>query len=298
MEDSMEFKASTASELFTVCSNAIYRSGNESRPRGQKILELNNVQLVLTNPFNNLVKIKERKLSLKYVIAEWLWYCTARQDKTGSDYIARFAPFWNTIRNEDGSLNSNYGFYFFSPMNAVFPINNSKWNYSHKSQFDHITDLLQDDPDSRQAIVNINNMSHKNGATKDFPCTLGIQYFIRNGKLESTVIMRSTDLILGFCNDIFQFAMFQIVLYNRLKHYYPELKMGSLTLFTGSLHVYERHWDMISKIIKSGGNNRVEFPYIPFFDLEYEDFYSMLTRRMNSNKSKKAYDFVMEILGE
>lgn len=291
-------RSDTATDLFFTACKALHANGIQASPRGQKILELNNYQFTLTNPYNNLVKISERKLSLKYVIAEWLWYCVARQDKFGSDYIARFAPFWNTIRNEDGSLNSNYGFYFFSPMNAVFPITDPKWGYSNKSQFDYITDLLNEDPESRQAIVNINNVSHKNGKTKDFPCTLGIQYFIRNGKLESTVVMRSTDLVLGFCNDIFQFAMFQIVFYNRMKHYYPELKMGSLTLFTGSLHLYERHWDMIYKIIKSEGKNRVEFPFIPFFDLEYEDFYSMLTRRMNSDKSKKAYDFAMEILGE
>lgn len=296
MEDSMEFKANTASELFTVCSNAIYRSGNESRPRGQKILELNNVQLVLTSPYNNVVKVGERKISLKYLIAEWLWYCSGRQDKVGADYIAHYAPFWDKIRNEDGSLNSNYGFYFFEPMQYVIEVGNPTYQYKHKSQFDYVCQKLIEDPDSRQAIATINNVMHKNGKTLDFPCTVGMQFFIRDGKLNMTVMMRSTDLVLGFCNDVFQFTMFQSVVLNRLKHGYPDLKMGEFTLFTSSLHVYERHFDMIASIMRTGGKNLRQITEIPFQHLEYEDFIAIIQNRI-TKKTIKADNYIKSVLG-
>lgn len=296
MEDYMEFKANTASELFTVCSNAIYRSGNESRPRGQKILELNNVQLVLTNPYNNVVKVGERKISLKYLIAEWLWYCTGRQDKKGADYISQFAPFWNKIRNKDGSLNSNYGFYFFEPMQYVIPTENPTYFYKHKSQFEYVCMKLEEDCDSRQAIATINNVMHKNGETLDFPCTVGMQFFIRDGKLNMTVMMRSTDLVLGFCNDVFQFTMFQLVVYNRLKHTYPNLKMGEFTLFTSSLHVYDRHFDMIASVMRTGGKNLRQITEIPFQHLEYEDFIAIIHNRI-TKKTIKANNYINSVLG-
>ena len=297
MEEPMEFKADSASTLFTQACAAIYCSGKVSRPRNQKVMELNNMQLILTSPYNNVVKVGERKISLKYLIAEWLWYCSGRQDSIGADYIARFAPFWNKIRNKDGSLNSNYGFYFFEPMQYVIPADNPTYQYKHRSQFDYVCKKLIEDPDSRQAIATINNVQHKNGETLDFPCTVGMQFFIRDNKLDMTVMMRSTDLVLGFCNDIFQFSMFQSVVLNRLKYGYPELKMGTLTLFTSSLHVYERHFDMIAAVTRTNGKNLRELADIPFQHLEYEDFIAIMQNRI-TKKTIKANNYIMGVIGE
>ena len=63
------------------------------------------------------------------------------------------------------------------------------------------------DPDSRQAIIQIPIMRAR--GTKDTPCTSSIQFFIRDNKLFTTVYMRSTDIVLGFPIDIFQFTMWQ-----------------------------------------------------------------------------------------
>ena len=210
----------SASGLFSDACMCISEYGRQSAPRGMTINELSNVTMTLINPQNNIVDIEARNISVKYLLAEWLWYVKGDQDKAGSDFICKYAPFWDTLRNPDGSLNSNYGHYFFKRMDEVLPTEEEfkpiSDYYFQKSQFDYVIDTLLKDRDSRQAVVNINNIYHKAHPTKDFPCTTAMQFFIRGNKLHMTVTMRSTDLVLGYCNDVFQFTMFQHIVLNEL----------------------------------------------------------------------------------
>ena len=225
-----------ASDIFEEACRQISKYGVEYEPRKLKVKELRNMTLVLNRPWENIVNTKERNISLKYLLAEWLWYVSGELDV---EFIGEYAPFWKKIVNNDGhTVNSNYGYYMFKQ--SVGKIN-------IKSQFDYVVDTLRVDKDSRQAVVNINNISHKVEGIKDYPCTVYMQFFIRNNELELTVGMRSTDLVLGYCNDVFQFTMFQYLVYNELKKYMEDLKIGNFTLFTSSLHVYEKHYKMMEK---------------------------------------------------
>ena len=253
----MEIHGYLADDLFM---EACYAFQNDNpdvlSPRGMMVKEFRNVSLILHDPTCAVIRNKRRNISVKYLKAEWFWYVMADQTKEGADYIAGYAPFWNTIRNEDGSLNSNYGHYVFKPMKELIP---GEFPTMEMSQFDWVVNQLKNDADTRQAIININNPAHKKTPTKDFPCTASMQFFIREGKLESTVTMRSTDFILGFCNDIFQFSMFMQTVYHELTGVYPDLELGKLTLFTASLHVYERHWDMVDDVASSDTGMEIDF---------------------------------------
>ena len=280
--------------------------------RGMKVRELNNVNFLLNQPQWSIIFNPYRKISLKYLMAEWLWYVSGRQDKEGADFIAHYASFWNSIRNEDGSLNSNYGYYVFNPMDEVLPTEEefkpiSDYYFQH-SQFDYVIDTLTKDKYSRQAVININNVYHKAHPTKDFPCTLALQFYIREymgiPKLCMAVSMRSTDLILGFCNDIFQFSMFQAMLYHELQKVYPDLWLGYLTLSTNSLHVYERHYAMTDKIAMAA----VEKPELYFdeetrlnvthiFDFEYSEFKSLLNKEELTWRTNNLKDNIKTIFG-
>lgn len=217
----------------------------ETAPRNQKIKEITNVSFTIENSCNNIVYNPIRKISTKYLVIEFLWYLLGKQDKKGSDFIVKYAKFWDTLRNSDGSLNSNYGYYIFNPMNSISSVKNSNNFYSNNSQFDYVVNTLIKDKDSRQAIININSIFHKSIENiKDFPCTTSMQFLIRNNYLNLTVHMRSCDIVLGFCNDVFQFTEIQKLLYFYLKNTYTDLKLGTYTLMANSLHLYERHFDM------------------------------------------------------
>ena len=164
--------------------------GDESSPRGMKIRETLGCSIFIQDPMDNLVYNKFRGLSPIYIAKEYKWY------KSGSRSVedaVKLSKFWGTIANEDGTVNSNYGAYIFVP------------EEDGKSVWQKTVEMLRKDPDSRQAIIQMPIM--KSRGSKDTICTSSIQFLIRNGHLFATVYMRSTDVILGFPIDIFQFCM-------------------------------------------------------------------------------------------
>ena len=67
-----------------------------------------------------------------------------------------------------------------------------------------------------------------------------MQYLIRDNKLHAIVQMRSNDVVYGYKND---FAWQETVL-NELSSDLG-LDMGDIHWNVGSLHVYERHFDLV-----------------------------------------------------
>ena len=80
-------------------------------------------------------------------------------------------------------------------------------------------------------------------AVKDVPCTLTLQFFIRDGKLHQIASMRSSALIFGISYDVPAFTFFQEMFANELN-----VELGTYVHISNSLHVYERHFDMLNKI--------------------------------------------------
>ena len=57
-----------------------------------------------------------------------------------------------------------------------------------------------------------------------------------------TVVMRSNDLVYGFCNDQYCFSMLQEYVANELS-----IEVGTYTHIAHDLHIYERHYNMKEK---------------------------------------------------
>jgi thymidylate synthase len=139
---------------------------------------------------------------------------------------------WNSLIDDDGGINSNYGQYVFGEVKGI----------------DFVVDELSKDKDSRRATIMIlNNKQLKVGA-KDVPCTYSLNFRIRNNKLKMSVRMRSQDAVFGMTNDAPCFSFIQECVYNLVKEYYPELEMGDYTHTADSFHVYARHYEMLEKM--------------------------------------------------
>ena len=85
--------------------------------------------------------------------------------------------------------------------------------------------------------------------------------------------MRSNDIIFGLCNDIFNFCLFQQLMLNELREIYPDLELGSYYHSTGSLHLYEMHYDMRDNILTDKGPHACTSRYIlkPEITIDYID---------------------------
>lgn len=222
-------EVSTMSEMLKLACREILDDGKIVSPRKQETAELMNWCCCLTNPFERFASQDARDLSIKYIKKEILWYLMKTRD---ASFIMPHARIWREIADKNNMVNSNYGLFMLD-----------------EKQFNWVVQSLIDDKNSRQAVINFNNVSHKYHANQDFVCTISAQYMIRNNKLHAITNMRSNDLIYGLCNDVPFFTLMQEVFWQVLrKEKYGTLKLGSYFHNAASLHAYSHHFKMINSI--------------------------------------------------
>ena len=203
----------------------------ESRGSAQK--ELLFTKIELQDPSRLDITVPDRKFNLDYAMVEWLWYLSGDRRVVN---IGKFAKIWRDIQDEYGCVESNYGSYLFP----------KQWGW--------VIEELSRDKDSRRATISINVPSHKFKNSLDYPCTHYLHFFIRENKLFMSANMRSNDAVFGFCNDVFTFCLFQQLMLNELRPLYPEIQLGSYFHFSGSFHIYSRHWSMMNSIFEKYPN--------------------------------------------
>jgi thymidylate synthase len=205
-------------------------------PRGMTINEITDCSFVIENPLSCLYSNERRSSQEKYIAAEFLWYFSGRRDL---EFIQNYASFWKQIANQDGTLNSAYGHLIFDRKNQF-----------GKTQWEWAYDSLVADKDTRQAIMHFNTPDHQWNNNKDFVCTLTANFHIRENRLNLTIIMRSNDAILGTATDVAFFCIMQAQMFKLLKLTYPDLKLGTYTHFAHSLHIYERHFNLVKEMLE------------------------------------------------
>lgn len=226
-----------------------------TKPRDMKINEICDVSLVIENPLSCLYINSARSSQFKYIAAEFLWYFMGRRDVA---YISKYAKFWESIKNSDDTVNSSYGWLLFNNPNE-----------HGLTQYRWALESLAQDKDSRQAVLHFNLPSHQYSGNKDFVCTMYGIFQIRDNRLNFTVSMRSNDVILGLPTDVAFFTILQSQMLSHLRTYagYPELELGTYTHIANSSHIYERHFDIASKMI----NTKFEEIKIPEVSLDLID---------------------------
>ncbi len=213
---------------------------NNVSPRGEKTKELINHTIKIKNPELSILTNKHRKTSAKYLQAEINWYLSG---ELKIDKIKNYASMWEKIKNPDNTVNSNYGYFTF--------YQSIKYNKNIINQFKFCLIKLLKDLETRQAVINFNQPFHKYKNNKDFVCTLSQQFLIRNNKLHSIVNMRSCDIIYGATYDIPWFCLVQKLMLNKIKEKHKNIKIGNFYHNSASLHIYEKHFNMMEQIIKN-----------------------------------------------
>ncbi|MBM3194161.1 MAG: thymidylate synthase [Chlamydiae bacterium] len=228
-----------------------------STPRGMKVKEILGYQFRILNPRNRIPYVPGRELSVHYMIAELLWYLSGNDS---TEWISNYSAFWSKISDDGKTANSAYGARIFKPHSRIAASVDEAW-----TQWDYVVNELKNDPDSRRAVVHIRSPQDSILAGLDVPCTLSLQFFLRNDKVHMTVSMRSSDVILGLSYDVPAFTIFQELLALQLTQELGRpIGLGSYTHLSASLHLYERHFKMAEKILeedkKQDYRNVLEMP--------------------------------------
>ncbi len=252
-----------------------------SSPRGMKIKEKIGVRFEITNPRKRVPNIPARKFKIQYMIAEALWYFSGN-DKT--EWIANYAPFWRDISDDGLTANSAYGARIFREHNRIAGAQLVQWEFVKKQ--------LMEDPDSRRAVIHIKSPYDSLFAKKDVPCTLALQFFIRDNKLDMVANMRSSDLILGIAYDVPAFTLMQERMANELG-----IDVGRYVHVSNSLHVYEKHFDMLDDIVNDiSVSDRCEMEQMP--DIGTQAFIDMLTHLEQHVRAANDIGTLQKILEE
>lgn len=193
-------------------------AGTQTSRDGNVASEVLNAVTVVKDPTRMIVTSPARKMPMRYAVGELLWYA-AGSNKLSD--IQKFSGAWDRMSDDGKTVNSGYG---------------------HKIQsfygFDQLEDVLnrlQADPTSRQAVIHIKDARPIGSPTSDTPCTLSLQFILRDNKLNLTVTMRSNDIWTGMPYDMFSFCCLQVYTAMRLG-----VEVGTYTHQAASLHLYER----------------------------------------------------------
>lgn len=163
-----------------------------------------------------------------YIERELRWYKSMSLNV--NDIPPPVPTIWKAVATKDGFINSNYGWCIYSQENGM--------------QFFKCVEELKRNPDSRRAIMIYTRPSMQEDYNKDgmsdFMCTNTVQYLVRNGQVHALVYMRSNDAVFGYKND---YAWQKYV----LNHVSQEtgIPAGNIYWNVASLHVYERHFDLV-----------------------------------------------------
>lgn len=103
-----------------------------------------------------------------------------------------------------------------------------------------VIEALRHDPDTRQAVLTIFNSNQDLFVAPgtDLPCTVFLQFLLRDGFLELHTFMRSNDIWLGLTYDAFVFTQLQHTVAKLLN-----VAVGDYFHTATSMHLYERDFD-------------------------------------------------------
>ena len=175
-----------------------------------------------------------REPNYDYIVRELEWYESTSRNV--NDIPGVVPAIWQSIATKDGMINSNYGW--------------CVWSGENFNQYENVLKELRENPDSRRATMIYNRPSmhqdYNRDGMNDFMCTFANSFFIRDNKLISHFIMRSTDAVFGFNNDVAWAMYVQKKLARDL-----EVLPGDLIWTSANIHVYERHFSALEKMIET-----------------------------------------------
>lgn len=204
-----------ANQAFNILANRIAGCGEMP---GNNTIRLQNVGFYMAYPEQNHITEEWRQWNAKYAEREWNWYLSHSRDVSE---LQKHAPVWKRMHGGDCQVNSNYG-----------------WLWNRNKQLQKVIEKLENNPDTRQAWLTLYDGKETDDYDYDTPCTLNIGFKVDiydnyRKVLNMTVLMRSNDLIFGFCNDQYCFSQLQKYVASRIG-----ATVGDYYHFAQDLHIY------------------------------------------------------------
>lgn len=212
--------------------NMLLEMESVSAPRGLNVVE-EFMTTIAIDPKLCIMDFRSRPFNWKYFAGELWWYLSK---ETSIEKISNFSGFWKGLTSSDGTINSNYGYIMCSR--------------DGKNQFDWALNRLISDSNTRQAIMVFNTPDYQYDGVKDYVCTMYVNFWIRDSKLNMKVQMRSNDLFYGLQYDAPFFSIVHQSMAISLRSSGIDVELGNYYHSSDNTHYYEKHFDIVENIKK------------------------------------------------
>lgn len=204
----------------------VMESQNVVNPRGKTCREVLNYKSVVDMQFP-IVTVRQRKLGYKFMAAEAYWILT------GDNRVETIKPYSKAIETFSDDGKTFFGAYGPKVVDQLL----------------YVVETLAKDQDTRQAVMTI--WRENPPASKDIPCTVAVQFIIRNRRLNCIDNMRSSDAWLGWPYDVFNFTMLSYYIILTLSiDFGIHLLPGLLYMNCGSQHVYSENYAGVEECLR------------------------------------------------
>jgi len=208
--------------------------GTYCEPRGMPIYEITNFNLRIEQPWRFIFDLTDRELNHTIGAIELAALIGGYPTDLAA---ARLLPkSLSLFREEDGQAWGSYG-------------------PRVRGQLALVLDEFADDLMTRRAVMTIYDGREDLGRNvKDIPCTLNLQFFVRDGTLQMRTTMRSNDVWFGLPYDLMMFCGLQ-----RSIAYWLGMRCGPYYHSVGSMHLYEKQVVAARHVSSIESHKRDEF---------------------------------------
>lgn len=230
----------TANEVWKQAAEMLLGEQNTVHGRNGSVYEVLHAFMTIEDPRQKWVYDRVPPISIGYALAELIWTING-EDK--SDII----NVWNPDLPKYAGCEAHYYGAYGKRLRSHFGFDQLKKAYS----------ALQNVPESRQVVLQIYDTAVdfpvENGTprSKDIPCNICSMLKVRNGRLEWSQIMRSSDILLGLPYDFVVFTCMQEILAGWLG-----LEAGTYSHYSDSLHLYEHDKSKVGITQKPEADNK------------------------------------------
>lgn len=213
-----------------------------------------------------------KKVHFKSIVNELIWFLNG---DTNTKWLKdNGVSIWDEWATETGDLGPIYGKQW-----TAWPTADG----NTINQIDYVIDTLKTNPNSRRILFHGWNVEYlpdekvspqdnvRNGKMALPPCHLLYQFYVANGKLSSHLMIRSSDLLLGWPYNCASLALLTIMLAQQ-----TDLVPGDIVVTMSDAHIYMNHLEQVK--LQLGREPRplpklkVKRKPDSIYDYKFEDF--------------------------
>ena len=183
----------------------------------------------------------------------WIW-----QKKSNNVHELK-SHIWDSWADETGSIGKAYGYQLAQK---------HQYPEGEFDQVDRVLYLLKHDPASRRILTSMYNFSDLSEMHL-YPCAYSMTFNVSGNRLNAILNQRSQDMLTANNWNVVQYAV--------LVHMFAQscgLEAGELVHVIADCHIYDRHVDMVRKMIELEPYDAPQFTVDP----SVKDFYAFTAK--------------------